>query len=1836
MAQRAEQVVQVSLDAGTPRRGSGYLIAPGLVVTARHLLDGLDGPGGLRVARLTGGDLTVSEIIRPGDEVLDVALLRVHPDESDEIPTIVINDVDEPVEVLTTGFPRVQREGADRDSEGVRGMSAPLSGPRNVISVDVLSSVPIDDAGWAGFSGAALFTLGGALLGVIVANHRGFGGRRLEAAPVSLLLADPRLRAALPRDWWGDARQHLSNLLALRMGSGQVIKVGSFTPMMTAALRESLLTSWIRPLRAEYQVVPFIGREEALALLSGWLGTPAARLSFAVVTGPAGSGKSRTAAELCRRAIAGGWVAGPTETGHEPAGGDLANLRMPVLMVQDYMDNSAEPAAKFIESAMVTDRKEPVRILFLVRSADRFIKRLKAAMKLNYLQPAEVVRLQAHELTETERAEHYATASAAFAALRGVERPAGHRTLSAFPTPLLVHAQALADLQDGPGEDGMADPDARAYELLDQLLSREDYNIWEPALATFTDNPGTREDCFAIATVVDAYSAGDAGRLLTLAHGLTRKVDVATGIAERMAELYADEGYLPPVQPDLLGERLVERRLLDSRKVDELFVVADAPAQRSRMLEILLRMCGSPYPTARSKAGAALQRILAEHLAGLVEQAIALDSAPPDPATDPLPDRIAAALSLVQVPAAATEVARMDFPLGSRVQALAAAVYEQAAQHAEQRQDQDALIDLLRKATLARLYAGQPDAALPLSAQMMSFAGRLPTASRHQQLGKILGSQSLVQVSTGNVEGALDSARRALRAIEDAARESADPDRFAALLAESRTILAQVLMAAAEPGEALDVLAETIADFDRLPRTVVLDALTLHAVLAVYVDDLPEAQRASALARDLSEAGSESYATNTALLGLLHAMGGSVPAALQLLAEAVDAVDALPDQPAEPVRFRSAMVRYQAALAFADHDEVIAARYLDEALDRMQRLFDTAPELYGFVYVVHRVVRVALLPEDQTLREVSILAGIVDELFQQRPGVNWWMLPLAAPLQAAALTDAGRAGEAVEVFDEAIAKLRRIEAPTREAAIADFLTQKARLILEHLEDGGAALGSATEARRAYQVLAADDPGRFLDQLAGAEMVESVALSMTGRAEDALRAGGDAVRDAGRLVELTDADASRRLRSRALTMRGGLLREQERLDEALADLRQARADLHDVRRPADDDEDGIKELDEGIGELEEALGATPPAARGRASAGAQPVAVSHEVPADLRVPAALRNTESRGADSGPGRGGKAKVVVAIDFGTHGSGFAWTLVSPENDDPRNRQVLHKKNWPKAPGRSIKDLSALVVDEQNQPVAWGYEAHELWWLNSPYKRAELGLHGYAHAYKMALSRRPTSRDVTRSDGIVDLGKDRLVRRFIASTLEQMRKHAVAEVTRETGLTWQDIQWCITVPAIWSDAQKRTMTDAAAEAGLGPADQVVIAIEPETAALYCVLDADRPGPGSKWRTGEKQRFMIVDCGGGTIDISAFATVMDEGRLRLAEIGGGSTGAALGSQYINQAFRRKLLRQRLAPDVFDWLEREHGELLNAVENRWEEAKRYVAVKTGDGGRPVIDEDTTIDIPAPLWKLLPRPVRSRLTEEAQGDLRTLVASPGQTQELFDAVIDPIVELVRRAFDEVSGQAVGEPVTVLLVGGFAASDYLHARISHALKGRATVARPSEPREAVVHGAVHFGYDPGLISERRTKLTYGFQMAMRFRDGSQDNRHEIIWGPDGQKLIRDRFHIAVKRSQPVQRDHPYSKDLTPSSADTPTLQLTFFATRDRDPQYVTDPGVVELGEITIDISHSVGQPPADRKVRLEMVFGDTVITATATTLDTGVTSRIDIPVDDHGQADDLGLI
>lgn len=73
--------------------------------------------------------------------------------------------------------------------------------------------------------------------------------------------------------------------------------------------------------------------------------------------------------------------------------------------------------------------------------------------------------------------------------------------------------------------------------------------------------------------------------------------------------------------------------------------------------------------------------------------------------------------------------------------------------------------------------------------------------------------------------------------------------------------------------------------------------------------------------------------------------------------------------------------------------------------------------------------------------------------------------------------------------------------------------------------------------------------------------------------------------------------------------------------------------------------------------------------------------------------------------------EAKVVAAVDFGTHGTGFAWTVRTPLNDDPLTRRVQFFTRFPGRQLDSPKNLTAILVTDDGDTVAWGHEARARW---------------------------------------------------------------------------------------------------------------------------------------------------------------------------------------------------------------------------------------------------------------------------------------------------------------------------------------------------------------------------------------------------------------------------------------------------------------------------------------------------------------------------------------------
>jgi len=216
----------------------------------------------------------------------------------------------------------------------------------------------------------------------------------------------------------------------------------------------------------------------------------------------------------------------------------------------------------------------------------------------------------------------------------------------------------------------------------------------------------------------------------------------------------------------------------------------------------------------------------------------------------------------------------------------------------------------------------------------------------------------------------------------------------------------------------------------------------------------------------------------------------------------------------------------------------------------------------------------------------------------------------------------------------------------------------------------------------------------------------------------------------------------------------------------------------------------------------------------------------------------------------------RLVAAIDFGTHGTGFAWAFASERDRAPKARRILLHEDWAAQPIVYVKNLTALLLDGSGSVLEWGYQAQERYLVESR-TRPDLE---YFQRFKMGLLPSP--------DDPIDgpAGPGRSADELIVAYLREFHRFAMKSIIDGSGVAEDEILWCLTVPAIWRDRERQIMRDCAVAAGFpGGHDRLLIAVEPEVAALYCRYETGRDIDVNG------SRFMVVDAGGGTVDITSY-----------------------------------------------------------------------------------------------------------------------------------------------------------------------------------------------------------------------------------------------------------------------------------------------------------------------------------------------------------------------------
>ena len=335
-------------------------------------------------------------------------------------------------------------------------------------------------------------------------------------------------------------------------------------------------------LRAEYGVVPFHGRAREMDELSLWFAS-SDPVAVRLLSGAGGMGNTRLAIALCEQQSLSGWQAGFVDTDPHFSRDNLLDRvfssQTPTLLVVDYAETQRPLLIQLLKKALTAPHV--VRLLLLARTAGEHWERLRGegeGVGELLMSPATTRRrLEALAVTPEERLASWMLAVENFGENLGASTdtfPPDELTDNCFERVLLVHMSALCAVEGVPvkGESG----------ILDYVLSREK-RFWRglaraAGLAETLDAALTR----ALAVLTLGGGAASLAEALTVLSKLTlfqgQPTAVLYSVAHVLHNAYAGSQWIDPVQPDLLGEHLVQEALADGS--EELLQLALAGSAR--------------------------------------------------------------------------------------------------------------------------------------------------------------------------------------------------------------------------------------------------------------------------------------------------------------------------------------------------------------------------------------------------------------------------------------------------------------------------------------------------------------------------------------------------------------------------------------------------------------------------------------------------------------------------------------------------------------------------------------------------------------------------------------------------------------------------------------------------------------------------------------------------------------------------------------------------------------------------------------------------------------------------------------------------------------------------------------------------------------------------------------------------------------------------------------------------------------------------------------------------------------------------------------------------------
>lgn len=567
----------------------------------------------------------------------------------------------------------------------------------------------------------------------------------------------------------------------------------------------------------------------------------------------------------------------------------------------------------------------------------------------------------------------------------------------------------------------------------------------------------------------------------------------------------------------------------------------------------------------------------------------------------------------------------------------------------------------------------------------------------------------------------------------------------------------------------------------------------------------------------------------------------------------------------------------------------------------------------------------------------------------------------------------------------------------------------------------------------------------------------------------------------------------------------------------------------------------------------------------------------------------------------------EVVVGIDFGSSGTGYAYSFNNKEDIILGNFQDQ---------GVDVKVPTEIILDNNLNVLAFGEECKKYIKDNQLiegelfFQRIKMSLYGNQTTIK------PQNQS-----------KEYPLKDIIAKLLGYVKKEAITKIkeNRPT-INENKIKWVVTVPAIWNEKQKGIMIKASEEAGLF--NQFTerlkfFALEPEAASLYCAqdksIDSNYIQPG--------KTFTVCDLGGGTGDIVT-QTKGVKGTLseKYHAIGGN-----FGSDEIDKDFFNLIINKIFGYKSFEALKKKNEELGFPWQNdelydEWINFQNEISKKkkiTEDSKDKSfflncqMFQDFTDDISIDsLVQKYNENCHSGWKITVKNSTRWLITFPNKI--FYDLIIrqaHKITEQIREINQEVENIE-----SILYVGGYCSNEIIVNQIKKQFKNIVHL-KPSHPEIAVVKGAVLFGINPNIIIERKAKYTIGLSINKSWDETIYGQIGEKYLNDEGEYMCKNCFDLFIQIGETLSLNHKITHHLKMSAPR--YCNLSFYKSYKKKPILCTEEGVEKIGEDVLDLKKDYNS--LERNIIVIMKFGGTYVEAECVHEKSGINTKTNLYFD-----------